>query len=316
MNHLTFKKLAEEWMQYQKRFIKESTYCTYAVQMKNHIIPLFGNLQCNKITSDLLQNNIMQWFEHNRLQGEMPLSDKTVCDIMIILKSCLNYGVQKGYILPKSVNIVLPTVKTKNARIQIYNLKEQQVIVEAVLSNLTSRSNGILISLYTGIRIGELCALKWSDIDLTNKTIIISKTLQRLYFKDIHGKNYTKVSISSPKTVNSIREIPISTRLLQVLEKLSVDNSEAYVLTNTEKYMEPRTYRNFYKHFISNLNVHQLKFHSLRHTFATRCIEFGADYKSVSEILGHANVNITMSLYVHPSIEQKRKCVELMDTLY
>lgn len=315
MNHFTFKELAEEWMMFQKNFIKESTYCTYTVQMENHIIPLFGNMECNEITSDILQDSMMRWFGNNRLQGDTPLAEKTVRDITVILKSCLKYGVQKGYISSKRINICFPAGKNRNKNIQTYNVREQQIIVEAVLSNLSSQSNGILLCLYTGMRIGELCALKWADIDLSNRTITISKTLQRLYFKDSQGKNYTKVSISSPKTHNSIREIPISTKLVQTLGELYVNNPESYVLTNTEKYIEPRTYRNFYNHFMDDLEVRKLKFHSLRHTFATRCIESGADYKSVSEILGHSNVNITLNLYVHPSIEQKRRCVELMDKM-
>lgn len=314
MNCLTFKELAEEWIQFQKNFIKESTYCTYAIQMENHIIPLLGELKCSEITSDIVQNNMTKWVG-NRLQENMPLSDKTVQDITVILKSCLNYGVRKDYISPQKIDIAVPATKKKNRSIQIYSIREQQTIVNGILSNLSSQSNGILISLYTGMRIGELCALKWSDIDLENRSITISKTLQRLYFKDTDGKNYTKISITSPKTPNSIREIPISLKLAQTLGKLYVNNPNAYILTNTEKYIEPRTYRNFYMRFLDNLDVRKLKFHSLRHTFATRCIESGADYKSVSEILGHSNISITMNLYVHPSIEQKRKCVELMELI-
>lgn len=315
MNCLTFKDLAEEWIQFQKNFIKESTYCTYAVQMQNHIIPLLGHLECAKITSDELQDALLQWFGRNRLQGNIPLSEKTVRDIIAILKSCLNYGIHKGYLSCKEINISLPINKKTNTKVKTYNVREQQIIIDAILSNLNSQSNGILICLFTGIRIGELCALKWSDIDLSNKTITVSKTLQRLYFKDADGKNYTKVIISSPKTHNSIREIPISTKLIQTLKKLHINNPEAYILTNSEKYIEPRTYRKFYSNFMNTLDIQQLKFHSLRHTFATQCIESGADYKSVSEILGHSNVNITMNLYVHPSIEQKRRCVELMDRI-
>lgn len=281
--------------------------------MKNHIIPLFGELECSEILPDTLQQYAMHWFGKRSLNGDTPLSSKTVRDLTVVLKSCLKYGVQKGYISSANTNVVFPIVKKENTQVQTYNVCEQQTIVEAILADLNSKSNGILLCLYTGIRIGELCALKWSDIDLDNGSISISKTLQRLYFKDSHGKGYTKIKISPPKTSTSAREIPISSKLVQTLNALHIDNPDAYVLTNTEKYIEPRTYRNFYLHFMEKLNVKSLKFHSLRHTFATRCIELGADYKSVSEILGHASVSITMNLYVHPSIEQKRRCVELMN---
>lgn len=315
MNYLTFKELAEEWLHYKKNLVKESTYCNYAIQLKNHIIPLFGNMNCSMITSDILNQKMSQWFENNRLQGNMPLSDKTARDITLIFKLCLNYGMQKNYIPNQKINLVIPVCKNRTVAAQTYTIREQQIIVNAILSNLTNKSNGILISLYTGIRIGELCALRWSDIDLENRTIIISKTLQRLYFKEEIEEKHTKISITSPKTCNSIREVPISSKLTQTLIKLHANNPNTYVLTNTEKYIEPRTYRNFYSQFMDSLDIRKLNFHYLRHTFATRCIECGADYKTVSEILGHANVNITMNLYVHPSIEQKRKCVELIDRI-
>ncbi|GFI21961.1 transposase from transposon Tn916 [Lachnospiraceae bacterium] len=315
MNYLTFKELAEEWLHYKKNLVKESTYCNYAIQLKNHIIPLFGNMNCSMITSDILNQKMSQWFENNRLQGNMPLSDKTARDITLIFKLCLNYGMQKNYIPNQKINLVIPVCKNRTVAAQTYTIREQQIIVNAILSNLTNKSNGILISLYTGIRIGELCALRWSDIDLENRTIIISKTLQRLYFKEEIEEKHTKISITSPKTCNSIREVPISSKLTQTLIKLHANNPNTYVLTNTEKYIEPRTYRNFYSQFMDSLDIRKLNFHCLRHTFATRCIECGADYKTVSEILGHANVNITMNLYVHPSIEQKRKCVELIDRI-
>lgn len=312
---MTFKELAEEWLHYKKNLVKESTYCNYAIQLKNHIIPLFGNMNCSMITSDILNQKMSQWFENNRLQGNMPLSDKTARDITLIFKLCLNYGMQKNYIPNQKINLVIPVCKNRTVAAQTYTIREQQIIVNAILSNLTNKSNGILISLYTGIRIGELCALRWSDIDLENRTIIISKTLQRLYFKEEIEEKHTKISITSPKTCNSIREVPISSKLTQTLIKLHANNPNTYVLTNTEKYIEPRTYRNFYSQFMDSLDIRKLNFHCLRHTFATRCIECGADYKTVSEILGHANVNITMNLYVHPSIEQKRKCVELIDRI-
>lgn len=315
MNSFTFKDLAEEWLVSQKKFIKESTYCTYAVQLKNHLIPLFGNIDCDLITADILNQKLSNWHENNRLRGNMPLSEKTIRDITLILKLCLNYGMQKNYIPNQKMNLTVPVCKNKNTAAQIYNIREQQTIVNSILTNLTNKSNGILISLYTGIRIGELCALKWSDVDLENGTIIISKTLQRLYFKDEIEEKHTKISITPPKTCNAIREVPISSKLTQTLEELYINNPDAYVLTNTEKYIEPRTYRNFYSQFMDSLDVRKLNFHCLRHTFATRCIESGADYKTVSEILGHASVHTTMNLYVHPSIEQKRKCVELMDKI-
>jgi len=316
MNQLIFKSLAEEWLLYQKNFIKESTYCTYKAHMENHIIPLIGNIKCCEMTSNIVQDSILKWLGGNKLNENQILSEKTVHDIVVILKTCLKYGIRKGYIIQDSINIVLPNTKGSKSKIQVFDANEQKVITQAILTDLNNRSVGILLGLHTGMRIGELCALKWSDIDLTHGFISVSKTLQRLYFKNSQGKGYTKITITTPKTRNSVREIPISTKLAWAMEKLFPNDLDTYVLTNAEKYTEPRTYRDFYFRFINDLGIQKLKFHCLRHTFATKCIEGGADYKTVSELLGHANVNITMNLYVHPSMEQKRKCVELFNSMF
>lgn len=316
MNQTTFKELAKEWMQHQKKFVKESTYSTYAAHLENHIIPLLGDSTCKEITPELLQNGVLQWLDHGRKDRTGCLSEKTVKDIVVILKSCIKYGSKNGYIPSQDIEITFPPHKGYHQKISIFSIREQQIMANAILSSLNNKTNGILISLHTGIRIGELCALKWSDIDLSNKTISISKTLQRLYFKDENGDGRTKIIITPPKTKTSIREIPISSKLLKTLTTLCPDNQDSYVLTNTEKYIEPRTYRNFYTKFLQSLDIRTLKFHCLRHTFATMCIECGADYKTVSELLGHANTGITMNLYVHPSLEQKRRCVELLDKIF
>lgn len=315
MSKTTFKELANEWMQHHKKFVKESTCSTYAAHLENHILPLLGEHTCDEITAECLQNSILQWLDNGRKDGTGCLAEKTVKDIVVILKACIKYGAKNGYLPYRDIDLAIPSKKGCHKKISIFSVREQKLIANAVSNSLSNKTGGILISLYTGIRIGELCALKWSDIDFLNKTISISKTLQRLYFRDEEGNGYTKIIITPPKTTTSVREIPISSKLMKTLKKLCPDNCDSYVLTNTEKYIEPRTYRNFYSRFLHNLNIRKLKFHCLRHTFATMCIESGADYKTVSELLGHANTNITMNLYVHPSLEQKRKCVELLDKI-
>jgi len=159
------------------------------------------------------------------------------------------------------------------------------------------------------LRIGELCALRWEDFDFKNGVIHISKTLQRVY--DPNSTPKTKIVISSPKTLTSNRDIPLSLKMTEFISKLEI-NKMGYVLTNEDKYMEPRTFRKFYTHFLERHGIVTLNVHCLRHTFATRCIENGGDYKSVSEILGHTTINTTLNMYVHPQLEEKRKCVELI----
>ena len=183
--------------------------------------------------------------------------------------------------------------------------------MKLIRMHLDCETLGYAISLCTGMRIGELCALKWEDIDLANRLIYINKTLQRIYLKTEVGKGVTKIVITTPKSEKSVRNVPISNALLELLEQMGKQRGK-YVLTGTTSYIEPRVYREHYQKFVEQHGIQPIKFHALRHTFATRCIENGADYKIVSELLGHSSVNLTLNLYVHPNLEDKRRCVELL----
>lgn len=166
--------------------------------------------------------------------------------------------------------------------------------------------------LTTGMRIGEICGLKWGDIDLEKGVIKVRRTIQRIYIVN-QSIRYTKIISDTPKTKNSIRDIPISSELSKTIKSLKkLVNDNYYVVTNDEKPTEPRTYRNYYKRFMKKLGINELKFHGLRHSFATRCIESKCDYKTVSVILGHSNISTTLNLYVHPNLEQKKKCIDQM----
>lgn len=163
------------------------------------------------------------------------------------------------------------------------------------------------------MRIGEVCALTWDDVDVNNGVICIRKTIQRVYILD-EGARYTELLIDTPKTKNSVRDIPMTQDLLRILKPLKkIVNGEYFVLSNDSKPTEPRTYRNYYKRLMKRLGIPDLKFHGLRHSFATRCIEGKCDYKTVSVILGHSNISTTLNLYVHPNLEQKKKCINQMN---
>ncbi len=155
----------------------------------------------------------------------------------------------------------------------------------------------------------ELCALSWRNVDNVQNVITIQNTLQRVYNKNMFPP--TKIIIGNPKTVKSGRYIPLSRKLQNVIEQLPDINYEGYILTNDTKFMEPRTFRRFYKNFLLKHDIQYLNFHCLRHSFATRLIQNGADYKCVSEILGHTSINTTLNMYVHPDLKQKRACIEL-----
>ena len=202
----------------------------------------------------------------------------------------------------------------KEKSIYILTKHEQNKITDYVLDDINTKNIGFLISLYSGIRIGELCALQWKDIDFKNNKLIISKTIQRVYIKD-KDKNVSKVIITTPKTKNANREIPINKDFMELLKPLKTDKDN-YILSNNDKYIEPRTYRKYFNKILNELKINHFNFHSLRHTFATNCISLGCDYKTVSELLGHANVNITLNLYVHPRYSQKKKCIDLISKVF
>jgi len=183
---------------------------------------------------------------------------------------------------------------------------EQTKLEKELLNNFNETTFGIYFCLYTGLRIGELCALKWDNIDLNNKKIYIKKTLVRIQNPVVDAKKKTIVIIDEPKSSSSIREIPLPDFIIPMLKKLSKNTtSETFLISGTNKYIETRTYFNKYKKVLSSIDLDSYNFHALRHTFATRCIENGCDPKTLSEILGHSSVKITLERYVHPNYENK-----------
>lgn len=184
-------------------------------------------------------------------------------------------------------------------------------MINHLQSEINCKNFGILLCIHTGIRIGELCALKWSDINVQTKLLNINKTMIRTYTKE----DGSHLSITPPKSRSSARMIPLNTWIMHYAILLQGEEDN-YVLTNRDKPIEPNKYRLYYNSVLKELELPHLKFHALRHTFATRCIECGCDYKSLSELLGHSNVSITMNIYVHPQMELKRKCVELLCDYY
>ena len=201
---------------------------------------------------------------------------------------------------------------SQSKELEVLTVANHRKILDYVQHNFTFMSLGIYISLSTGLRIGEICALKWSDINVADGTITVQRTIERIYV--VEGeKKHTQLVINTPKTVNSCREIPMSKELLAMVKPMKkVVNGDFYVLTNEDKPTEPRTYRNYYNRLMEKLDIPKLKYHGLRHSFATRCIEAGCDYKTVSVLLGHSNISTTLNLYVHPNMEQKKRCINKM----
>lgn len=297
-----FAQVIELWKIEKKQYVKKSTYSAYVLLIENHINPFFGKLLT-------IEENNVQDFVLSKL--EEGLCQKTIKDILIVLKMILKYGYKNKYLPYSEYEIKFPTDRENND-LEVLSITNQKKIMSYIESNFTFKNLGILICLSTGMRIGEICALTWNDADADNGIIRVRKTLQRIYIID-GDERYTELLIDTPKTKNSIRDIPMSSDLLKILKPLKkIANSNYFVITNEEKPTEPRTYRNYYKRFMKKVGIPDLKFHGLRHSFATRCIESNCDYKTVSVILGHSNISTTLNLYVHPNLEQKKKCIQQM----
>lgn len=297
MRKVKYKDYIYKWIINKKDYIKESTYANYSNIIFNYIIPKLGNYNIKKINYIIIQEFITFLYDSKNL------SVKTIKDIVAVIKSSLkdyNYNFLKfKFNYPKEKEFKKMNILTK---------EEQNKIVRYIFNNINYKNIGILLSLTLGIRIGELCALKWKDIDLKNGIISINKTIQRIYIKDIN-KIKTKILISNPKSLNSNRIIPLNDELINLFLKLKTQNNY-YFLTGSENYIEPRSYRNYFNKVLNDLGIKHYKFHTLRHTFATNCIELGFDYKVVSEILGHSNINTTLNIYVHPKMNLKKECIK------
>lgn len=274
----------------------------YVLILENHILPYFGN-------DEALHEKAVQAFVLQKIESGM--SVKSVKDILIVLKMVMKFGVKNEWMNYSEWDIKYPTSSTNN-ELEVLSVANHRKILNYIQSHFTFTGLGIYISLSTGLRIGEICALKWSDINVVDGTITVSRTIERIYI--IEGeKKHTELVINTPKTKNSCREIPISKELLAIIKPLKkVVNEDFYVLTNDERPTEPRTYRNYYNKLMTKLDIPKLKYHGLRHSFATRCIEAGCDYKTVSVLLGHSNISTTLNLYVHPNMEQKKRCISKM----
>lgn len=290
------------WKADKKQYVKKSSFSAYMLLTENHLLPDFGDKY-------QVEEAEVQAFVFQKL--ESGLSHKTIKDILIVLKMVLKFGAKHKWLEYQAFDIQFPTEREKYD-IEVLSRTNQKKIMQYIQEHFTFRNLGIFICLSSGIRIGEVCALTWEDIDTDTGVISIKRTIQRIYVIE-DGNRKTELILDTPKTKNSIREIPMSRDLLRILKPFKkIVNSSFFVLTNDAKPTEPRTYRSYYKNFMRELEMPELKFHGLRHSFATRCIESKCDYKTVSVLLGHSNISTTLNLYVHPNLEQKKKAIDQM----
>lgn len=293
------------WLQSVRINIKESTYVRYLQLVDTHISPSLGKYPVSKISTQLVMSFIERQLLDGRLDHRGSLAPKTVSDILTIVKSSFEYAAYNGYSV--SCNLSKLSIKKKDKEMRVLCQSEQDALICVLMDEMDLSKMGVLLSLYTGIRIGELCALQWGDMNLATATMKVRKTMQRIKDTSIGAPAKTKVIVTEPKSQCSIRDIPLPSFLVQIIRSYA-DDPKAYILTgDRNKFVEPRTMQNRFKVYVKESGIEPANFHALRHTFATRCVEVGFELKSLSEILGHANVNITLNRYVHSSFELKHR---------
>lgn len=293
------------WLLSVQRNVKEATYARYYHLVEAHIRPKLGAYSVDLITPTVIENYINELLSHGRLDGKGGLSSKTTTEILTIIKSAIDHAQYLGYGVSYPLSKI--NIKKKENHIRVLSTSEQQQLERVLLTNIDSIKFGILLSLYTGIRLGELCALRWDCVDLNLGIIKVKQTMQRIQNTDPAEERRTKIVFTDPKTQTSSRTIPLPASLLMLAYSFQATPNSFVLTGSSEKCIEPRTMQNHFKRITQESGIPSVNYHALRHTFATRCVEVGFEIKTLSEILGHATVNITLNRYVHSSFELKRQ---------
>ena len=299
------KTLSDDWLASIKPQIKQSTFNKYNNLLASYIVPYLGDIDINNLAVDKLYECCNSLLQKGGKKGS-GLSAKTVSDALSLIRRIVRYAGSQGYntlCTGKELSINQPSKE-----ISVLTRSEQDILYQYLYNHQSERNIGILLCLFTGLRIGELCALEWADISLESGTIYVHQNIQRIQIKE-NRKKKTEVVITTPKSQCSIRIIPIPDFIISILKNADIEH-QGYLLTGSKRYLEPRTMENHFHKVLDEISIRHVNFHTLRHTFATRCIEVGFDIKSLSEILGHANVNITLNRYVHPPFQLKKENME------
>lgn len=292
----------KEWLQnYIKPSIKKRTFNQYSKIIQTHILPYLGDLKLEELTPLIIQKFITKLsINGNKCTGK-GLSASYIRMIVSIIKNSLKAAHLISY-LPNYTLDKVNYPKIIEKKIECFTINEQKKIEFAAKTTKKDKYLGIILCLYTGLRIGELLALTWNDIDFEKSILIISKTC---YDSSEEGTRIRNINI--PKTKNSIREIPLPTKILEMLKEMKKKSKCEFVIAEGEKFVFMRSYQRTFELLLKKLKIPHKGFHSLRHTFATRALECGMDVKTLSEILGHKNPTITLNRYVHSLWEHKKR---------
>ncbi len=300
--------LCEQWQRSVKPAVKPSTYACYLTMIEKHIRGELGEVQVSALTN----RRVMDFINGRQKQG---LSAGTVRLLLFLLKRVVQAGEEMGVRPAETLYLKLPRQAGK--RKEIMEWEDFHKMVCCLLNSRKSFDLGLLISLGTGIRVGELCGIRWEDIDLDAGVLKIRRTVSRIrnvneaQTEAVGGK--TILQIGTPKTGSSVRDIPLPRFLTERLRERFYErrfSPQTYVLTGSGRVMEPRSVQRRFKNLLKRCGIRPVSVHSLRHSFASRWIEQGFDSKALSEILGHSSVKITMDIYVHSTMNQKKNYMD------
>ncbi len=308
MKRKSFKEVSTLWEADRSKVVKPTSMAAYSLIIRNHLAPRFEWLD------EITPESVQELADEELKKGN---GITTVKGIVLVLKMIVRYCEKQGWMAMRIYDINLPK-KRKKPNPQVLAVEDEKRLIGWLKEHRTLRNIGLMICLCCGLRIGEVCALKWGDVDSLHNVIHVRRTLHRVYLSD-RKPHKSELTIGVPKTEESCREVPLTEVLANELirTKNETDPSDdIFILSGNTKPIDPQTFRNHFRSVTDELGLPPRKIHSLRHTFATRCVESKCDFKTLSALLGHADIATTMNLYVHPGLEQKRRCVEDMMKLF
>lgn len=300
-----YQEIACEWLRYSEFRLKESSYEKYRGILNKYLLPAFGTCEISRLTTAKAIEFLTNLKNPAIVGSKSGLSPQYINSILGVFRETSRYSASRGTPFPCDFRYL--SQKTVPKECPVFSHEESEKLVGYLLDHTDRCKMGILLCFYTGIRLGELCALRWQDIYMKEHFLKISHTMQRLSASDT-SNGRTRIIITPPKTRSSRREIPLPEFLFQKLGGFSCTEKDAFFLSGTrDKFIEPRVMQYRFLKYTQECGIRSLNFHALRHTFATQCVERDFELKSLSEILGHSNVNITLNRYVHSSWQLKKQ---------
>lgn len=291
--------------------VKPSTYESYYHCINGYVLPYLSSLENQALSQSDVSGFVKALSDNNSIS--QAYKRKIISIFKMSIREIYKDYPGKSGLLEAAV---LPTEKTYK-EVSVFTRKEQRTLEQAAFLSQDKRAMGIILCFYTGIRLGELCALRWKDFDLEAGTMSIANTVSRIRNFNSNGSK-TELHVGTPKSKNSSRKIPLPEFLLELVKQQNpgYKYEDNYILSQKPKPFEPRVYQKLYKRILKEAGIKDRKFHAIRHTFATRALEVGVDIKTLSEILGHSNVTITLNIYAHSLMEHKKAAIEKLNLMH